>query len=472
MKKIYPGDIIFYGLIFILGILAMVFSWPIFLGGFFLVLFCVLAWFFLAPILIFLPAFFPFQPALNPSSDFDLASGRVIILLLFLVAIFLVTWKKIKWFNLSRITLLVIFFLAWSFFSVLASHDAERFLRKILVFFSIFPLYFLLLAFLKKSSQWKKLFNYWSLSALVVSIIGLAQFLSQFIFGRDLFFKFWGKIVAPVLYGTNAGEAVVSNPSWFVGTGAGDLLRAISTFPDPHMLAFYLGMSLPIQVYFILRNQKSKIFWLIPGLSLAVILLTFSRGSYVGLIGVFGWILINLPNSTKIRGYLFKTLLVGFLAIFLAFFVAPIRERFLSILDFGEGSNSGRLEIWAESLEVIKNNPFLGVGLGNYAFAVRPESKIREPIYAHNTYLDLASEEGIIGAFSWILILLFGLKPLFKKGSLSDKISLDTFVALSILWFSLHCLFETPIFSPQILPLILVLMAFRAFSEENKAESP
>ncbi len=475
LKKPWDSSEIFLLLIwlfaFVLGILGIVYSPLLFLLGILLITSTLLTWKFMIPILIFLPAILPFQPALNPSSDFDLASGRVVILFLASIAFFYVLYKKISWFCLSNTTIFILLFLAWSVFGSIVAVDQERFLRKILVYLSIFPIYFLLLTFLKKFNQWEKLFSFWSWSAFLVALIGLTQFASQFVLGREVFFKFWGKIIAPILYGSNAGEAIVSNPSWFVGTGSGDLLRAISTFPDPHMLAFYLGMSLPIQVALIVRRKSSKFFWLIPGVSLLTLLLTFSRGSYVGLAGVLLWLFLKLPKLSKFRSYAFKGALVGFIFIFSALFIAPLRERFVSILDVSEGSNLGRLEIWNDSFEVISKNPILGVGLGNYAFAVRPESKLREPIYAHNTYLDIASEEGLVGLSIWIIIVLPSLFPLFQNNCFSHQNFLKTAISLSVLWFSLHAFFETPLFSPQILPLFITLIAFGVFDTKGAMRS-
>jgi O-antigen ligase len=390
-----------------------------------------------------------------------------VIALLAVIGSGYIIYKKKSWFNLSTPTILILFLLAWALFSGFMAEDLGRFIRKYLVFLTIFPVYFLSLAYLRKKRQWDKLFTYWSWSALVISLIGLGQFLFQFIGGKERFFGYWGKFVAPVLYGTNAGEAVASNPSWLVGVGGVDILRAISVFPDPHMLAFYLGMSIPLQcAYALIKGQKWL--WILPTVSLITLLLTFSRGSYVGLAGVAIWLLLYILKKGIGTIFIYRAMLVIFVAILAIFSISPIRDRFTSILDFNEGSNKGRLETWSEALAVIKYNPILGVGLGNYSSFVRPEADFREPIYAHNTYLDIASETGILGAIAWILILFRGITPLWKNEN--NKFNLAA--ALGIFWFALHSLFETPVFSPQILPLILVLLAFRAFSSTRPKPHP
>ncbi|MBM3256480.1 MAG: hypothetical protein FJZ04_03380 [Candidatus Moranbacteria bacterium] len=472
-----------------IGIVGIVYSWPVFLLIILTILAALLAWLYLPKILIILPALIPFLPALNPTADIDLAFGRLMIVFLAIVGCIYIVYTKCPWFDLSTPTLLIMFFLFWSFFSGLSADDPGRFIRKYLVFLTIFPIYFLALAFLCRKDQWHKLFKYWSWSAFLASILALGQFLSQFVIGREAFISYWGKYVAPLLFGANAGEAVASNPSWLVNVGGIDVLRAFGVFPDPHMLAFFLGMSLPLQMAYVLEKNSDprfrgnsggakKIFlWILPFLSFLALLLTFSRGSYVGFLGAVLWLVYYLwrENQLKVspRGIFY--VLLGVLAVnWIVFSVTPVRERFLSILDFNEGSNKGRLEIWSEAVEVTKYNPILGVGMGNYASFVRPESKYREPIYAHNTYLDLAGETGIPGALAWALVLLWAVRPLFgfyclgRGGCAGDNNSniLSLAAALGIFWFSLHSFFETPVFSPQILPLVLVLIAYQAFNRK------
>ncbi|MFH1182976.1 MAG: O-antigen ligase family protein [Candidatus Moraniibacteriota bacterium] len=481
------------------GIIGIIFSWPIFLLILLTILAVVLAWLYLPFILIFLPAVLPYLPAINPTADIDLASGRLVIALLAVIGSIYIVYTRKSWFNLSTPTILILFLLSWALFSGFVAEDPGRFIRKYLVFLTIFPIYFLSLAFLQKRKQWGKLFAYWSWSALLVSLIGLGQFLFQFAGGKERFFAYWGKFVAPILYGTNAGEAVASNPSWLVNISGVDVLRAIGTFPDPHMLAFYLGMSIPIQVTYVLNRTPlsspplpvipteaeesleqperdpfasalraplrvtTAVLWILPILSLLVLLLTFSRGSYVGLAGVAIWLLFYVLKKGIDSIFVYRAIFVMFVAILAIFSISPIRDRFTSILDFNEGSNKGRLETWSEAIDVIKYNPILGVGLGNYSNFVRPEADFREPIYAHNTYLDLASETGIPGTIAWILLLFWGITPLWRNDS--NKFNLAA--TLGIFWFSLHSLFETPIFSPQILPLILVLLAYRTYIESK-----
>nr|MBP9697908.1 hypothetical protein [Candidatus Moranbacteria bacterium] len=83
----------------------------------------------------------------------------------------------------------------------------------------------------------------------------------------------------------------------------------------------------------------------------------------------------------------------------------------------------------------------------------------REPIYAHNLFLDIAVEVGFIGLFFFLGMLVLSSARLF----LWWKIKKDDWLALSLLTalviFLAHAFFETPLFSVHVLPALLLLIA-------------
>ena len=143
---------------------------------------------------------------------------------------------------------------------------------------------------------------------------------------------------------------------------------------------------------------------------------------------------------------------------------SPIRQRFFSIFDVSEGSNQARIETWKESLAVISNNP-LGVGIGNYPLEIKPSADYREPIYSHNLYMDIAAESGILNMLVWISLIIFSCFGYFKKYR-QNLFYGAGLVSLAI--FSVHSLFETALFSIQVLPLIVILIAISNSYEQSK----
>jgi O-antigen ligase len=266
--------------------------------------------------------------------------------------------------------------------------------------------------------------------------------------------------VAVPFLGKSFSEAVLKNPSWLVNISGRTILRATSIFPDPHMFSFYLGMLLPVALILFIKSKAQKYFvsFIILGVADA---LAFSRGGYLGILagliflGIFFW------QKLGVRYKIASTLL--FILIAATFLVpGPISERFFSSFNTREGSNQGRLETWKQAIEVIERHPVMGVGIGNYPLEIKPSAGYREPIYAHNTYFDIAAETGILNALVWLALLVWAIVSFIKK---SKKNIVNLALASSLVMFSVHSLVETAIYSPVVLTLLAVILGL---SDEDK----
>ena len=120
-----------------------------------------------------------------------------------------------------------------------------------------------------------------------------------------------------------------------------------------------------------------------------------------------------------------------------------------------KSGGNGRLKIWENSLDIVKDNPIIGVGFDNFEFAY-PNPKIENKLNlvltdsstkkevqyyyivdnAHNVYLHTAVSTGLLGLIPYLLLCLFvfikGLKFKNKLGILL----LSGFVAYSIQAFA------------------------------------
>lgn len=406
--------------------------------------------------------YLPFQLAISPSPEIDLASIRILVILLFFLWL-LEGLKNKKLFIPDKIPLLLSFsFLFFLIFSFTVSQNTNWSFRKLAFIFSVFPLYFIVSALIKNSNECKKVIKFLVWGAGLSAIIGLFQFILQFAAGLDYSMGLWSSVIRPFL-GPAFSKAVLENPSWLVNLSGKTVFRSISLFPDPHMFSFYLGMIIPwsIVLYF---DGRKKIYALIFVVLLAADFLTFSRGGYLGLLaGIIFWLLFF---GRKIIATHKKKLAFGLIVMFLIIFTKnPVSSRLISSFDLGEGSNQGRLETWKQSLEVIKKNPLLGVGLGNYPSEIKPGADYREPIYSHNLYLDIAAETGILNAFIFIALLLSAIISFIKKSARNNFFMAG---AVSLVIFSAHSLFETPLFSVHILPLLLIIMSLGNVNQKIK----
>lgn len=415
-------------------------------------------------LLLFFCLYLPFQLALNASEGFDLASGRVFALVLGILWLFKSLAQK-RFFLPNKIqTLLLFSFLFLSVFSFVFAQNTEWAYRKLLFLLSFIPLCFIAADFGLNKEKAEKIIRFLIYGAGLISLVGIFQFVLQFLIGINETLSFWQKVIAPFL-GNSFSQSVFQYSSWLVGISGHTYMRSIAFFPDPHMFSFYIGMLLPfsIALYF---GSKKNIFLLISIGILISDLLTFSRGGYLGLLAglVFALFILRakMIRTFSLRKFAAINIFV-LLATAIIIFPNPVSNRLFSSFDTNEGSNAERFENWNQSLEVIRNNP-LGVGIGNYSLEIKPSADYREPIYSHNLYLDIAAETGTINALIFIWLIIASIFSFIKLGK-NNKIYLAG--AISLVIFSIHSVFETPLYSVHILPLLLIIIALSTIRNEQ-----
>lgn len=409
-------------------------------------------------LLFFLIAFLPFQLALNLAPDVDLASARILILAVFGLWVLKSLASKRLQISFHPTTFFILFFLFLSLLSLTQGVPLERGLRKILVFVSCFPLYFLVTGILTREKV-KTVVKVMVFSSLGLAVIGLVQFFSQFLFGIEPVYQFWARLVAPIFLGKTFTAAILANPSWLVNVGGKTFLRATSLFPDPHIFSFYLGLVIPLAFGLLLFYKKHKGL-LVTGFCLLLVaqLLTFSRGGYLGLFVALPLVILLLWKTFTLKARVFVAVFVLASLIVVFTLGSPIIGRIGSIFNIREPSSFGRLLIWSKALDIFRDRPFLGVGIGGYSKIIDPTASYRAPIYAHNTYLDIAVEMGIFALIAWLGIFLATLGGLWKTLRKKELRVLSVGLMGSLVWFSVHALTDTPIFSPRILPMLMIVL--------------
>lgn len=100
-----------------------------------------------------------------------------------------------------------------------------------------------------------------------------------------------------------------------------------------------------------------------------------------------------------------------------------VEARFSSI---AEGNSKGRLLIWKNTAEIIKQKPLSGYGVGNHKLAIMKVECAKKHDYivsdhAHNDFLEMFSELGVFGLLLYILTYLTAaimtLKQMFNSRS-------------------------------------------------------
>jgi len=200
--------------------------------------------------------------------------------------------------------------------------------------------------------------------------------------------------------------------------------RVYSYLGNPNLLAGYLlpAVILSFIAIFAWRSGLTKALALTMFIvNSACLVLTFSRGGWIGLVVSFlvllvlllYWWSIDMPPFWRTWSL---PILLGSLAIVFVLavlFVEPVRERVLSIFaGRGDSSNNFRINVWIAVIEMIKDRPVIGIGPGNSAFnKVYPLYQLPKytALSAYSVFLEIAVETGLIGfvSFLWLLIVTF-----------------------------------------------------------------
>lgn len=217
--------------------------------------------------------------------------------------------------------------------------------------------------------------------------------------------------------------------------------KVMGLFGNVNYFAEYLVIIIPVAVslFFFSQNKIQKILLLIAILFMGTSLVfTFTRSSYlsfgISLIFMFALYTIHWQdNFEKNKKKIFITVLLAIIIITSIFFlpnplnkpgtaIDKIKSR-ASVTQIVEGSSvKRRIATWKFTVLMIKDRPLLGSGIGTYKYnTLKYQAEFFEQgenrdIYphgfadkAHNEYLQLWAELGIIGLgiFLWLIIAYF-----------------------------------------------------------------
>lgn len=236
--------------------------------------------------------------------------------------------------------------------------------------------------------------------------------------------------------------------------------RASATFDNPLILATYLVAVTPFcafgSVYF--KHSKSrKISRYCLASAIGGIVCTSSRGAYIAL----GLALLTMLISNK---RIFKKLFPFIVVLAIAVPIGLVlRYKNTPTGDFLASTNK-RFTIWQCCFEMFTKNPVLGLGAGtdNIHTQLRDTYAIENRTHAHNLFLQMLVEGGIIGAVFVIAIMFIIVKNIIKLFILKDK-KYRPYAVLytaSILGFTVMSLFEFTLQSAKELMIFFIILGF------------
>jgi O-antigen ligase len=236
-----------------------------------------------------------------------------------------------------------------------------------------------------------------------------------------------------------AGYGVLNPPT---DTAYYDVTRVSGTIGDPNELASVLVGGTILAAGLAATLRGAPILRLAAGgasvLCAAGIFLSLSRGGLVALA-------FSLVAAIVVAGRRWRLQAIGLAVVvaagaFVYFGFYADQTAASRVTSFGNGT--GRTDIWTVGWRMVKAHPINGVGVGNYKTASihyllepgaiqRDEFIVDTPKVAHNTYLQVLAELGIVGAVLFISIVGFSLLCILKAARIFERVGDETMELMS-----------------------------------------
>ncbi|MBO5364072.1 MAG: O-antigen ligase family protein [Clostridia bacterium] len=267
-------------------------------------------------------------------------------------------------------------------FAALSSFAMAKSLSIWAIYAAFIAAYFLIINLIHNPIQLRNLLVTFVVSGLLVCLYGICQY----------------------LFGWDTAQA------WMDEEMFSDIkMRIYSTLENPNVLGEYILLVLPVAIgmFWTGKGVLQKLTYAgISAVLFGALILTFSRGCWVGLL------VAAAVFVTFAAGKLWGLGLIA-LPIIPAILPESIINRFTSIGDMKDSSTSYRVYIWMGTLAMIRDFWVSGIGMGAEAFtAVYPFYSYNGVVapHSHNLFLQILVESGIVGIAVFGLILLFFLK--------------------------------------------------------------
>jgi hypothetical protein len=237
-------------------------------------------------------------------------------------------------------------------------------------------------------------------------------------------------------------------------------LRGTGIFQDPNDTCLALVIALPLCVYWLTdrRGGAARLLWIGPLLLLLWALYhTQSRGGFLGFMAG----LLTLFNARfGWRKSVALTLLT--LPVVLVVFAGRMTN-----IEATAGTAQTRIELWSSALEIFREAPLLGIGMG--------EPDPRMDHVAHNSYLQCFMELGVVGGTLFVGAFYCALVVMWRVGSarlpaVSEEMERIRPYLLALVVGSAACMMSLSL--SYLIPTYMVLGLAVVYVEAGTVRSP
>lgn len=311
-----------------------------------------------------------------------------------LMLIFLIPWGDGLWDGTPRLAATLSFGLAILLFLTKGTHRNYTYFH----FFIILYIAWQLLSML-----WTPDFN-WAKQVAITSVqLILLSFLFTFVINtKQLILNAYqayvfGNIVGSLIILYNYLNGIETN--YYGRYGINNI--------ETDLLSVILAISIPMAAYLAFK-QPSKILRIInviaiPLIFYAIFLTGTRTGSIVGIVGIIYWLYTQRKTSFVIKALISFVMVISVIAIFTFAPKASIDRVFSAGESISSGTLNSRTSIWSGSLKEWGKTPIIGSGLGGLGVILSKENVNYK--WAHNVFIHLLTETGLIGMSLYLLII-------------------------------------------------------------------
>lgn len=208
-------------------------------------------------------------------------------------------------------------------------------------------------------------------------------------------------------------------------------------FGHNHLSALLL-FSIPLTYYFLVKKwqtQSQKVLIMVTFLFAVVSLyLTFARASIISLL------LALMMSAILFKLVPRKIALILTLLLIIAgggiLFDLSINAKNINLYKSGVVLNA-RSVYWEQAIKNVAKNPLFGTGLDTYRFSIfkNDKGKVLHTYYAHNFFLQMLSDAGILGFLSSMSLIGLLFYQSFKK--ISEKLKSREGQLMLVMWIGI-----------------------------------
>lgn len=377
----------------------------------------------------------------------------------FLLKYFRSSGKKLRF---EKEQILMLLFMGWQFIGIFRSKNIGSSVLFSFLWLFMFMGYIFAANLIDSKQRLEQALFAVTLSGGIAGFIGVGQIVllnyGQLISAKltTFFNPFWGsldmflsKVVVGHLLPANIVAMLPRQVPFHI------VNRASSTFTNPVFLACFLVMVLPLAVYcaFYLKEKKKK--WI----SLACIVMivggvacSYSRGPYLA-VGITVFVMLFM-------GWKQALAILAITPVFLYIFPSGVYKRLLSLLSSKDSSIIIRSRVWDASMATLKERWVwgLGPGVGNVRDILVNQYNVNQP-HAHNLFLQLYLEGGVLGGALFTLIVLWVIVDMIVLAFRSKEGKPFAVAILASMTGFLTCGFtDYVLYGPKILQLFMVLL--------------